>query len=128
MSEEELSKYCHYIREAKDLKRRIDEFGVGISSIEIKDIITQTSGSHNSLQERLALLKDKYFECLQSAIDEYKKIEDYIEVVDDSEIRTIMRYRYLDLMTWEDIGEVVHMERTGVSKKIRKFLKENYER
>lgn len=123
MSDKELSKYFHYRREAEDLKRRIDELGIGVSSIEVRDVITQNSGSHNSIQEKIALLKDKYFECLKLAIDEYYKIEEYIEVVDDSEIRTIMRYRYLDLMTWEDIGEAVHMERTTVSKKLRNYLK-----
>ena len=125
MSEKELSRYYKIRQEIDDLENRIKEFGDGVSGIAIKDIIAMSSGKHESLQEKLVLLKDKWVEKRISALEEYLKIENYIDSVDDPETRTIMRLRFLDLLTWEEIGEVVHMERTSVSKKIRKFLKES---
>lgn len=123
MSEKELSRYYKIRQEIDDLENRIKEFGDGVSGIAIKDIITMSSGKHESLQEKLILLKDKWVEKRISALEEYLKIENYIDNVDDPETRTIMRLRFLDLLTWEEIGEVVHMERTSVSKKIRKYIK-----
>lgn len=123
MTESELSQYYKLRKEVEDLEVRIKEFGEGVSGIEIKDIITQSSGKRESIQEKLMLLKDKWVEKRIRALEEYLKIESYIDSVDDPEMRTIMRLRFLDLMTWEDIGGVVHLERTTVSKNMRKYLR-----
>ena len=60
-----------------------------------------------------------------SALEQYLEIERYIEEIEDVEIRNLMRYRYLDLMKWEDIGEKVFQDRTTISKKVRKFIRGN---
>lgn len=123
MTEKELSKYYKLKREAEDLEVRIKEFDDGISSIKIKDIITSGGGSHSSIQEKLVQLKDQWYEKRVSALEEYLKIESYINNVDDPEIRLIMRLRFLDLMNWEKIGERTYQDRTSVSRKLRKYLK-----
>lgn len=123
MTEKELSRYYKIRKEAEDLETRIKEFGDGVSGIQIKDIITQSSIKGSSIQERLVELKDKWYEKRISALEEYLKIENYIDGVDDPEIRLIMRMRFLDLMTWDEIGEKTYQERTTVSKKVRRFLK-----
>lgn len=123
MTENELSQYYKLRKEVEDLEVRIKEFGEGVSGIEIKDIITQSSGKRESIQEKLMLLKDKWVEKRIRALEEYLKIESYIDSVGDPEMRTIMRLRFLDLMTWEDIGGIVHLERTTVSKNMRKYLR-----
>ena len=52
----------------------------------------------------------------------FSKIERYIESVEDSEIRQIMRFRFMDLMSWNDIADQLHYERTTVAKKLRQFI------
>lgn len=123
MTEKELSLYYKLKREAEDLEMRIKEFDNGVSSIKIKDIMTSGTCNNISLQERLVELKDLWYEKRVSAIEEYLKIESYINNVDDPEIRLIMRYRFLDLLSWEKVGEKTYQDRTSVSKKLRNYLK-----
>lgn len=124
MDEKELSKYYYLKKEVEDLEQRIVEFGDGIKSSQFKEVSVSSSHNNKSIQETkvelVALLTEKRI----SALEQYLEIERYIEDVDDAEIRNIMRYRFLDLMKWEEIGEKIFQDRTSVAKKMRKYLKE----
>ena len=122
MSEKELSRYYWLKKEIKDLEDRLIEFGAGISSPSLENEIS-VSGKHESIQERRTELVEKLINARLSALEEYLRIESYIEKVEDSEIRQIMRYRFLDLFSWGKIGEEMNYERTTISKKLRNFLK-----
>lgn len=123
MTEKELSKYYYLKREIKDLEDRLKELGVGLSAINLDKELSSGSSEHTSIQEKIAIIKDKWINARLSALEEYLKIENYIETVEEVEIRQIMRYRFLDLYDWYKIGEVLHCDRTTVSKKLRKYLK-----
>lgn len=123
MTENDLSKYYKLHKEVEDLKRRIIELGVGVGSIKIKEINVSGSGTKESVQEKIAMLDELYTKKSLAAIDEYVKIENYIESVEDPELRTIMRFRFLDLLTWEEIAEKTYLERTTVAKKVRRYIK-----
>lgn len=125
MSEKELSKYYNLKREVQDLEDRIKEFGSGVKSVPIKEVSVSSSHSTKSIQETKVELVSRYTEKRIEALEQYLAIERYIEDVEDVEIRNIMRYRYLDLMKWEEIAEKVFQDRTTISKKVRKYLKEN---
>ena len=125
MSEKELSKYYNLKREVQDLEDRIKEFGSGVKSVPIKEVSVSSSHSTKSIQETKVELVSRYTEKRIEALEQYLAIERYIEGVEDVEIRNIMRYRYLDLMKWEEIAEKVFQDRTTISKKVRKYLKEN---
>lgn len=123
MTENELSRYFKLKKEVEDIERRIKELGVGVASIKIKEISVNGTTAKESIQEKIAILNDTYLEKRLSALEEYVKIERYIGSIDDPEIRILMRYRFLDLYTWEQIAEKTYQERTTVAKKIRRFLK-----
>lgn len=123
MTEKELSRYYYLKREIKDLEDRLKELGVGLSAINLDKELSSGSSEHTSIQEKIAIIKEKWINARLSALEEYLKIENYIETVEEVEIRQIMRYRFLDLYDWYKIGEVLHCDRTTVSKKLRKFLK-----
>lgn len=125
MSEKELSKYYNLKREVQDLEDRIKEFGSGVKSVPIKEVSVSSSHSTKSIQETKVELVSRYTEKRIEALEQYLAIERYIEEVEDVEIRNIMRYRYLDLMKWEEIAEKVFQDRTTISKKVRRYLKEN---
>ena len=125
MNEKELSKYYNLKREVQDLEDRIKEFGSGVKSVPIKEVSVSSSHSTKSIQETKVELVSRYTEKRIEALEQYLAIERYIEDVEDVEIRNIMRYRYLDLMKWEEIAEKVFQDRTTISKKVRKYLKEN---
>ena len=125
MSEKELSRYYNLKREVLDLEERIAEFGSGVKSVPIKEVAVTSSHSTKSIQETKVELVSRLTEKRIEALEEYLAIERYIEEVEDVEIRNIMRYRFLDLMKWEDIAEKLYQDRTTISKKLRRFLKEN---
>ena len=124
MSEKELSQYYWLKKEIKSLEDKIEEFGDGVSAVKIKDTIG-SSGEHSSIQEKKTELISKLLDARITALEKYIEIERYIESVEDSEIRLIMRYRFLDLMNWNQIGEELHYDRTSVAKKLRQYISHN---
>ena len=104
MSEKELSKYFELKREVKDLEERIENVG------KLDESLTKV--------ELVQLLTEKRI----SALEQYLEIERFIEQVEDVELRNIMRYRFLDLYTWDMIADLMYMDRSTVSKKVKRYL------
>lgn len=123
MSEKDLSKYYWLNKEIKDLEDKIKELGDGVGSIKYGDTIKGIGGKHSSIQEKIVELKSIWMERRISSLEEYIKIEKYIAEIDDTEIRTIMNYRFKDLKSWDEIGILMDKDRTTVAKKMRKYLK-----
>lgn len=123
MTEKELSRYYYLKQEIDNLDERIKTFGVGVSSIKPKELDIMSSPLYESIQEKIVELKDLYIQKRLEALEEYVKIERYITNIEDSEIRQIMRYRYLDLMKWDDIDFKLHNGINYSKKKYYKFLK-----
>ena len=128
MNGKDVSRYYKLKCEIKDLEDRITEFGDGVGGIQFKDIIVSTSGVKSSIQEKLMKLKDEYMEKRISALEEYLRIEQFIGTIDDPEIRTIMRMRCLDLLTWNNIADKLSNEdrditEDAVKKKYYRFFK-----
>ena len=122
MDEKALSKYYYLKKEIEDLENRIITFGVGISSVRYKELNVDSTPQFKSIQEKSAELKELWVQKRIEALEEYIKIESFIDKVDDAEIRILLRYRYLDLLNWDEIGSKVFMDRTSVSKKVRRYL------
>jgi DNA-directed RNA polymerase specialized sigma subunit len=76
--------------------------------------------------ESYFLKKEKLIKKLNLKIEKYTeellRIEDIIDRIDDEEIRAIARMRFVQCLTWEEIGERVHLERTTCSKKLKKYI------
>ena len=125
MTEKELSKYYWLKREVKNLEERLEEFGSGLKAMNIESE-TGSSSVHTSIQQRRAELVKRIINDRLTALEEYIKIESYIEKVEDSEIRQIMRYRFLDLYGWYKIGDLMNYDRTTCSKKLRTYIKNSH--
>lgn len=104
MSEKDLSKYYELKREVKDLEERIENVG------KLDESLTKV--------ELVSLLTEKRI----TALEEYLEIERFIETIEDVELRNIMRLRYLDLKTWEEVADKFFMDRSTVSKKVKRYL------
>lgn len=123
MSEKELSQYYFYKKEIKDIEYRIAELGYGVGSIKYTNEPKSTLRAA-SIQEKITELKDILIEKRISALEAYLNIESFIGNIDESEMRLIARYRFLDCLTWEQIAAKLGngQDRTSVSKKFRKFI------
>lgn len=122
MTEKELGRYFWLKKEVKALENQLEEFGDGVSATSYEEKIGH-SGINTSIQEKRAILIEKLINARLTALEEYIKIETYINKVEDTEIRSIMVLRFQELKNWEQIGDELHMERTTVSKKLRRYLR-----
>lgn len=125
MTEQELSRYYWLQKEIKDLEERIAIFDCGVSAVKYKELNVDSTPQYHSIQESIAILKDKWMDKRVSALEEYIKIENFISSIEDIDLRLIFRYRFLDCMNWDDIGIKVGYDRTSVSKKVRNYLNKN---
>lgn len=115
----------YYLKiEIKDLQEEIRTIS-NVSGINYSGMPHSTNVSDPTFN--LVAKKEKLIERLNIKIgqylDELMRIEDIIDHIEDVEVRTIARMRFIQNMKWEDIGEEVHLDRTVCSKKVRKYLK-----
>ena len=122
MTEKELSKYYWLRKEIKDLEERLAEFGYGVSATKLDKEISGIT-STESIQEKRVIIIEKWISARVSALEEYLKIESYIESVEDSEIRQIMRYRFLDLKKWNEIDKLMLCGKDYAKKKYYHYRK-----
>lgn len=72
--------------------------------------------------DRLRALELKLMESYDRLAGKRKEAEEFIESIEDGEMRLIVRMRFLEHKRWEEIGRELGMERTTVSKKFRQFV------
>lgn len=131
-----------------DLKKEIEELENNILKIEQMNIVSTpikvnaSSQSFPYVQSRVTVqeydpkLADKRFKLLcerkillnerrEKAVEEEKRLMQYINNIKESRIRRIMQYRYIEGFTWEKIGEIMHCDRTTIEKMITRYLKKN---
>ena len=74
----------------------------------------------------LILKKEKLIEKLNKKIEKYLdeliRVENIIDEIEDIEIRTMARMRFIQNMKWEDIGNKLNYDRTTCSKKVRDYF------
>lgn len=119
-----LNKLYYLKLDIKDLQEEIKSIP-DVSGMNYSGMPRSTGVSDPTFN--LVLKKEKLIERLNIKIgqylDELMRIENIIDGIDDIEVRTIARMRFIQNMKWEDIGEQVHLDRTVCSKKVRKYLK-----
>jgi hypothetical protein len=73
------------------------------------------------------LRKEELVERLNQKIAKYTeelvRIENIIETIGDAEVRVIARMRFVQCMTWEEIGNKIHLDRTNCARKLKKYIK-----
>ena len=121
MTEKELSRYYWLKKEVKILENQLEEFGSGVSATSYEEKIGH-SGISISLQEKRALIIEKLINARLDALEEYIRIESYINKVEDTLVRTIMILRFQELKSWDEIGIELDKDRTTVAKLLRKYL------
>lgn len=130
MTEKELSKVYWLRKEQQDIEERLKEVKLmldGVGCIEYKEDTTKTNKISNQIEEviiKKAELENLLIENRLSILEGYIKIERYIETIENSEIRQIMRYRFLDCYTWEKIDKLMACGKDYSKKKYYKYRDE----
>lgn len=79
------------------------------------DIFNYYAGEKEKLEDMLQYN-------LKELQHERRKAETLLNTIEDPETRLIVRLRIVNNMKWEEIGEMLEMSRTTVSRKYYKFL------
>ena len=74
---------------------------------QLKDLMDRISQHRSDIKERAL------------------KLEAEIEAIPDAEVRVLARKRFIENKDYEVIGRETHMERTTVSKKLKRYLETN---
>ena len=76
--------------------------------------------------EQYLIKKEVLIEKLNHKIEKYTeeliRIEEFIDRIDDVEVKAIARMRYIQCMKWEDIGAKVYLDRTNCARKLKKYI------
>jgi hypothetical protein len=130
-----LIQYCDLKEEAKDLRRRIDNLEKQISQIETDGkVIDSVKGGAGGIEHfkitgfpypeysrkktRLYLNKAQLENAELELLEMIGMVEEYIKSIDDSRIRRIIRYRFIDDMTWAQVS--VNMSGRSTDESVRK--------
>ena len=74
----------------------------GIQHFKIEGFpIVAYEKARNSLQKNIQKIEDKYTELLELQ----NEVEEYIESISDSRMRRIIRMRFLDKLTWNQVAD-----------------------
>lgn len=126
-----LIQYSDLVEEVKDLRQRIQKIQDDIDKLEtVSDSVkgTRRDGTignisitgfpspryyklKDMLHKRQRVLTEKEDELL----DLINQVDDYINSIDDSRIRRIMRYRYIDDLNWVQVARKMGKKATADS-------------
>ena len=72
-------------------------------------------------------LKNRLQQAEERRIEAISKIHRYIDGVQDAELRSIMIMRFIELKSWDEIGDKLHYNRTPAVRTLHKYLNKKAE-
>ncbi len=120
-----LNKLYYLKIEIDELKNEINNLSV-ISSTELTGM-PHSVGISNPTEQYLLKkqrLIDKLQNKLEKYIDELDRIEKFIDLIDEPEIRLIARKRFIQNKKWEEIGKDMSQDRSVCYRKLNKYINE----
>lgn len=134
MTKEELGEYLSLKREIGRLEKRLDK----LEHKEVPEVAGKVQASEDEfpwLQRRVSVqmnspkindVRKKNIEVLEKRKEkcekEMLKVEQFIDRIQDSELRQIFEMRYIDGMKQSDMAAELHLDRSRISRKITEYL------
>ena len=76
---------------------------------------------------RLEQLKEKLQKKCAEILEETERIEEYIENIEDADIRVMARMRFIENKTFQTIGDELYVDKSTAYKKLKQFFTDNQE-
>ena len=110
-------------QEVKQIENQIRELTI-LSAFEMSGMPSGNTVSSpvEQFYAKLDKLRTKLQKAKEKVVEEVERLENYIEGIEDDEIRGLARARYLECKTWEVIGDENHMDRRTASRKLEKYF------
>lgn len=129
MTRQKLDEYRSKKDEIKELKYKLEHLGEGDSGFGYSVINDYRTGYPHPQAVvgvdwgKMDRLNGKYHKRIEVLTAECSEVELWIEEIPDSITRRIFRMYYIDGMSQQQIAQAVHLDRSRISRKIDKFLK-----
>ena len=119
--------------ECRYLPAEIKSIEVAMRSPRVRDVIVfykdyrtgkgipKARREHDGGEEDLRILKENLKACNERLAKRLREAEEFIQSIDDPEIRTIFRMYYIAGMSQERIGEELHCVQSRISQIINQF-------
>lgn len=129
MTIKELSKYYFISKNIDSINQRIEALNLTvISSSKINNTNISSSNKNESQTEKAALKLIKLKKLLEQEksklVEEELMITEFINNIDDETIKYIIRARFIDGKSWNDIATTLNYSRPVPYQKLIKYLKE----
>ncbi len=128
MTKERLEEYRSNKDEIKELEYKLAHLGEGDSLVD-NDVVFDYRTGYPQPQavvgvdwEKHDRLKELYQSRVAKLLEECAEVEQWIDGIQNGQMRRIFRMRYIDGMSQAKIGKRLHLERSGISKKIDGYL------
>lgn len=135
MNKDILIQYCDLQEEVKDLRKRIGNLEKQIQKVEDEGNVMDTvKGGAGGIQNfkvqgfpypeysrkktRLYLNKAQLESAEYELLETLNSVEEYIQSIEDSRIRRILRLRYIDSLTWVQVS--IKMGGNATEKSVQK--------
>lgn len=135
MDKKILVQYCDIRAEVKDLEKRINTSESHKSKIVVDNVRGSSAEfpyvEHNFVIEGVAnyrpnanLNKNKKMlkEAYERLLEIQTSVEKFIENIEDSRMRQILRYRYIDSYTWTKMGHIMNFNADGLRMEHNRFF------
>ena len=118
-----LNKLYWLKREKVQIENQIKELTV-LSAVSMNGMPkgNKVSSPVERFNERLEQLKEKLQRKCAEILTETERIEEYIENIEDAEIRVIARMRFIENKTFQAIGDELYMARTTAYEKLNRYF------
>ena len=129
MKREELEAYKSKKEEIQELRYKLEhvadnDAGVGVSVInDYRSGFPHPQAVVGCDYEVLKKRRENYSKRIAKLTADCEAVENFIESVEDTIIRRILRMYYIEGLPQREIGRRLHMERSNVSVKINKFFR-----
>ncbi|WP_286810363.1 hypothetical protein [Bacteroides sp. Phil13] len=133
MTKEELEQYVHLYREIGQIQVSIDRLSsknIPVVAGKVKasskyfpyteyrvDVPIETPEIADKVNELIKLKERRLDHCVNQMLD----IERFVDDIKDSELRQIFELRYIEGKRMQEVADVVHLDRSVVSRKISNY-------
>ena len=119
-----LNKLYWIKKEIEQIEEQLKELTV-LSAVSFSGMPSGNTVSSpvEKFNERLDNLKRKLAVKHAESLAETERLENYIETIEDAEIRVLARARFIECKSWQKIGDENYMDRTTAYKKLNKYIK-----
>lgn len=139
MNREKLNRHKQNKRELALIERQLDKLYERLEGVEtVSGKVTKSGDDFPYIEEHITVqmaepkaataIKDRIRKKearKEKLLAEIKEVENFIASLPESIEKGIMEMIYIDGMSQQDVGDILNLERSGISKKINACLKDS---